>query len=515
MLVNIDESVRQVLGVLLKSPSKLDDKNFKVNIDDFYENHHKIIFGCIYNLNKTGIKSTIDIVQLLSYMRDFNSKWYNIYLEKDVDNEFLDSIQNNIRENDFEYNCNRLRKNTLLSELEKGGWDISRIYDVSDSNKELNLNFESSSIDEILESLFTFDNQLRKKWCSDLNVSSELSSSKEGLRELISQFQNGQTFGIKLVNPVLNSIAKGARLGKVVLFGAGSGVGKTRVSVMNACDMAMPFKLNNKNEWIPNGKNENVLFISTELLQEEIQSMMLSCVANISEGKLNYAFNDLSQVEFNNLSKAVALLENFPIHICHLPNYDLNDLEIIIEEYILKHNVRYIYFDYIHLTGKIMEQLKGVREDIIILQIMTALKNIANKYQCFIWVGSQLNRNANDSNNKDTFAVFRSAFSIGDKVDIGLATMKASTDEVNELCESLEKIKNFNTINKPNLVTTVIKNRGGQNAIRIWINFNHSTLSETVVAVTDLENNLISIELFNQDEGCIDEVGKWLGWLNE
>ena len=164
MLVNIDESVRQVLGVLLKSPSKLDDKNFKINIDDFYENHHKIIFGCIYNLNKTGIKSTIDIVQLLSYMRDFNSKWYNIYLEKDVDNEFLDSIQNNIRENDFEYNCNRLRKNTLLSELEKGGWDISRIYDVSDSNKELNLNFESSSIDEILESLFTFDNQLRKKW---------------------------------------------------------------------------------------------------------------------------------------------------------------------------------------------------------------------------------------------------------------------------------------------------------------------------------------------------------------
>ena len=161
-----------------------------------------------------------------------------------------------------------------------------------------------------------------------------------------------------------------------------------------------------------------------------------------------------------------------------------------------------------------MEQLKGAREDIIILQIMTALKNIANKYQCFIWVGSQLNRNANDSNNKDTFAVFRSAFSIGDKVDIGLATMKASTDEVNELCESLEKIKNFNTINKPNLVTTVIKNRGGQNAIRIWINFNHSTLSETVVAVTDLENNLISIELFNQDEGSIDEVSKWLGWLN-
>lgn len=515
MLVNIDSSVKQVLGNLLQSPSILDDKNFNLSIDDFFENHHKIIFVCIYNLNKNGLKSSIDEVQLLSYMKDFNLEWYNMYLQCDPQREFLNEIQKCVRENDFEYNYNQLKKNSLLIELNNGGWDISRIYDRTASNKELNLKFESSSIDEILESLFSFDNQLRKKWCSDLNNSSELSSSKEGLRDLISQFQKGQTFGIKLVNPVLNSIAKGARLGKVVLFGAGSGVGKTRVSVMNACDMAMPFKLDKKtNTWETNGKYENVLFITTELLQEEIQSMMLACVSNIGEDKLNYSFNNLSSQEMDNLNKSVALLENFPIHICHLPNYDLNDLEIIIEEYVLKHNVRYIYFDYIHLTGKIMEQLKGVREDIVILQIMTSLKNIANKYQCFIWVGSQLNRSASDANNKDTFAVFRSAFSIGDKVDIGLATMKANTQEVDELCKSLESIKNFTTTIRPNLVTTVIKNRGGQNAIRIWIKFNHSTLTEQVVAVTDLENNLISIEIFNQDEGSLSNASEWLGWLN-
>ena len=93
--------------------------------------------------------------------------------------------------------------------------------------------------------------------------------------------------------------------------------------------------------------------------------------------------------------------------------------------------------------------------------------------------------------------------------------MKPTTDEVDELCASLEKIKSFDTIVRPNLVTTVIKNRGGQNAIRIWIEFNHSTLTENVVAVTDLENNIISIEIFNQDEGCIDNVNEWLEWLNE
>ncbi|MBP3931479.1 MAG: hypothetical protein J6D47_18185, partial [Peptostreptococcaceae bacterium] len=128
MLVNINNSIKQVLGSLLKSPSLLDNKNFNLNIDDFFENHHKIIFGCIYNLNKTGLKSSIDTVQLLSYMKDFNLEWYNIYFQCDSNNEFLESIQKNVREDDFEYNYNRLKKNSLLIELDKGGWDTSRIY---------------------------------------------------------------------------------------------------------------------------------------------------------------------------------------------------------------------------------------------------------------------------------------------------------------------------------------------------------------------------------------------------
>ena len=114
MLIGINNSTKQVLGTLLKSPSILDEKNFNLNMDDFVENHHKIIFGCIYNLNKTGLKSTVDAVQLLSYMKDFNIEWYNMYIQCDINNEFLDSIQKDIKENDFEYNYNRLKKNSLL-----------------------------------------------------------------------------------------------------------------------------------------------------------------------------------------------------------------------------------------------------------------------------------------------------------------------------------------------------------------------------------------------------------------
>ena len=515
MLQDIETSIKQVLGCLLKSPNILNDNKYNMVLDDFPNNHQKIIYGCIYNQCKLGIKSSISVLQLKMYMKEFNSTWYDRYSKYDPNDSYLYELIECANEKDFEYHYNRVKKNSLLKELNLGGWDVSRIYDETGSDKELNFKFESSSIEEILESLMSFNNHLKKKWCSDLDEGSEMSSSSEGIRDLVAQFKKGQTFGIKLPNPVLNSIAKGARLGKVVLFGAGSGVGKTRISVMNACDIALPFKLNTEaNKWECNGKYENTLIITTELLKEEVQSMMLSCVSKISETKLNYSFNELSSNERKNLEKSICLLEKFPIHICHLPNYDLNDLEIVIEEYVIKHNIRYIFFDYIHLTGKIMEQLKGVREDIIILQIMTACKNIANKYGCFFWIGSQLNRSVSDTNAKDTFAVFRSAFSIGDKVDIGLATMKATPQEVEDITKMLSSMSNFKKIKKPNLVTTVIKNRGGQTSLRMWINFNHSTLEEHVVAVTDLEGNPMSIDLFNQEDELISNSDEWLGWLN-
>ena len=48
----------------------------------------------------------------------------------------------------------------------------------------------------------------------------------------------------------------------------------------------------------------------------------------------------------------------------------------------------------------------------------------------------------------------------------------------------------------------------------MWINFNHSTLEEHVVAVTDLEGNPMSIDLFNQEDELISNSDEWLGWLN-
>ena len=161
--------------------------------------------------------------------------------------------------------------------------------------------------------------------------------------------------------------------------------------------------------------------------------------------------------------------------MCYLPNYDLNDLEVLLEEYVLKYGIKYIFFDYIHLTGKIISQLKGIREDIIILQIMTAIKNLCTKFDCFCWVGSQLNRNSTTGESKDSFAQLRSSFSIGDKIDGCTVASKPTQKEIEDLLEAIGGFGN----KRPNLYRTIIKNRGGKlNGIRIWVKFNHGKLHE-------------------------------------
>lgn len=226
-MINLpNENLDEILGSLLKEPSILKNPKYKFDVNEFQENHHKIIFSCIYNMHKNGMTDEISSHQFMDYLRSFNIDWYDMYTSIDTSGVYLDRISTGASVKNFEYHYNRLKKFVLLRELQLGGWDISRVIDITNSNTELNMEFELKTVEELLESLFAFNNNLRKKWYTNLDDDSEMSSSDEGIDDLISLFKTGQTFGTRLSNTVLNSIAKGAREGKMVLLGASSGVGR-------------------------------------------------------------------------------------------------------------------------------------------------------------------------------------------------------------------------------------------------------------------------------------------------
>lgn len=511
MLIKYINNVEQVLGCLIQTPSLLKQQEYEFTVKQFHKAEHKIIFSCIHNLFKLGMTSTVQSDEFYSYLKSFNESYSFKYLELDPEFEYYNSLLKNANLDNFDYHYSRMKKFLLLEELELGGWDITRLYDFTNTNKQLNSEFENKTIDELLDSLFKFNNDLKKKWCTNLHQESQMTESSDDLNELINLFKSGATYGIKLLNPIMNVAFGGARLGKVLLDAGQAGSGKSRFAIANACNMAMPFRYDPKlKRWVSNGLSESVLCINTELMQDEIQAMMLAHIAHIDESKLRYDFNSLDSYELARVEIAKKLLKKYPIQMCYLPNYDLEDLEIVLEEYVLKYGIRYIFFDYVHLTAKIITQLKGIREDIIILQIMTALKNLCTKFNCFCWVGSQLNRNSTSGEGKDSFAQLRSSFSIGDKIDGCTIATKPTAKEIEDL---LETVGGFGP--RPNLYRTIIKNRGGQlNGIRIWVKFDHGKLHEQVVAVTDLDGIPIQVELINQEEGQLDNCEQILESLN-
>ena len=132
---------------------------------------------------------------------------------------------------------------------------------------------------DILSEFELASNSLKVKWNSGEDLKEQ--NSGQGLRELLESYKTGGAYGIKLPNPVFNSAYRGARPGKLILIGGSSGAGKTKTSIMNICNISMPFMYdNNLKCWVENGQYHPSLFITTELLLEEVQIQMLSCTAN-------------------------------------------------------------------------------------------------------------------------------------------------------------------------------------------------------------------------------------------
>ena len=70
------------------------------------------------------------------------------------------------------------------------------------------------------------------------------------------------------------------------LISAGSGVGKTRTMVGNACYMAYPIRYDtSKHEWVNMGSCEKVLYVGTEQEMSEIQTLILAYLSGVNEEK--------------------------------------------------------------------------------------------------------------------------------------------------------------------------------------------------------------------------------------
>jgi replicative DNA helicase len=246
--------------------------------------------------------------------------------------------------------------------------------------------------------------------------------------------------------------------------------------------------------WFRNATAEPVLYITTEQELEEVQTMMLAFVSGVDEDHIlnnNYVGDEEDRVD-----EAVRVLERGKIFVIELPDFSLRDVENLIKQNIRENGVKYVFFDYIMSSLKILEEIAGraggvkLREDNILFMLSRRLKDIANEYGVFVLSGTQLNGDWKEADTPDQ-NLLRGAKSIADSIDLGMHILPATQKDF----EGLETILSASTFDKPNVKLSIYKNRRGRyKGVFLWCKGDLSTCRIKPMFATTWDYEIIPID---------------------
>ena len=488
-------AIVQVIGGIYLKPSLLDAKDkYFFNEEDFTQDFHKILFGSIYNLYTLGAKE-ITPATIEDYL---SKKPKSLAVYKNYKGtEFLLSLQDNVQLAAFDYYYNRVKKMTLLRMYQNAGMNLSWLYDIDnvlDVKKKQAQDdwFDNTSLQEMADIIDEKICNIRLKYVDD--VSESAIQAGDGVDDLLESLRQNPEIGYPLYGNIINTITKGARLKKFYLRSAATGVGKTRAMIADACYIACDELFDNeKKEWYQNGTAEPTLFISTEQEKDEVQTMMIAFISDVDEDHIingNYYAG-----EWERVVKAAAILKRSPLYIEQLPDFSLQDIENTIKKGIRDYGIRYLCFDYIHTSMKILSEVtsktgvKGLREDNILFMMSIRLKDLCNEYGIFIMTATQLNADYTTAQQYDQ-NLLRGAKSIADKIDCGMIMLQTSQEDLESLKPLLEQ-----GYERPEIKISVYKNRRGRyKDVLLWCKANRGTCKINPMFVTNYQYELIEIE---------------------
>lgn len=169
----------------------------------------------------------------------------------------------------------------------------------------------------------------------------EAAQAGEGIEALINKYKECPEVGVPLYGPLINTVTRGARLGKFYLRSAATGVGKSRTMIADACYIACNKIYDETFGWINNGQKESTLFIATEQDLGEVQTMMLAFLSNVPEDHILYGRYDGD--EEDRVREAAKLIADSPLYIETIADFSLQDIENKIKKNIRDHKIKYVF----------------------------------------------------------------------------------------------------------------------------------------------------------------------------
>lgn len=480
-----------IIGTLMKEPLLLSQTDkYNLTVDDFDEKLHKHIFYAIACIAQDG--STLIKVQDVDLFLQDSSGMGSIFRSSNGVSLLNDAIEL-ANEQSFSVYYSLLKKENLLRDLRKMGIDTSEFYEINPITQEqtrINEKYLNLDIQDIIEAVKLKILKVEKNYLS--GEGAEGQNIFEGMEELLSDLDNNSEVGIPLCGDIFNTCVSGAKKGALYVRSGSSGLSKTRQAVADACFLAFPIRYSQgRRLWVQTGHNEKILIVVTEQSFKEIRLMILAYLTGLNEKKVKRKELRSTAEEYL-LLQALKIVEAFKenLYIIRMPNPTIESLKVIVREYVLVHQIEYLFYDYIFIGPSLLNEFKGIslRNDEVLLMFATALKDLAVELNIFVMTSTQVNAKAEDNRDIRNESSIAGSRAVINKADVGCIMARPTPEELKQLSNVISDMG----IREPNIVTDIYKNRGDEwTQVRIWTDFDAGTLRKKDLFITDSRLNTI------------------------
>ena len=498
-------AILQVIGSLMKKPSLLSEKDkYNLQPSDFESRFERYIFIAILNSYTNGAQSLSEI-DIDNYLMEHKDQ-YLLFQQNNGISYLQDALDMSTPEN-FEYYYNRIKKFNCLKDLKKSGFDISEFYEENELNPrqfEINQRFETLKPKDIFDGLKRKIYKVEGEYTEgDASITTDVSV---GIDELLEKLKNSPDAGARFQGKYFNTVTRGARKGKYYIVSFPSGGGKTRLLLGEACYLAFPMRYSWETmEWKITGNAEKTLFIATEQAKEEIQTMVVAYLTGINEDVILYGHFTKEQQTIIDQAKEVIKKYKNNLMIVQIPMPSVEIVKSVIRQNCIVNDTKNVFFDYIFSNPALLNEFRDlrIREDVALLMLSTALKDLAVEQDVFMMRATQLNssQDTNEKGIKNQNSI-RGSKSIVDKADIAMIGGLVPDDQRDQIAPYVAKY------GMPTQVYDVYKVRRGKwTNLKIWSNVDLGTCRRSDVFVTD--SNIKEIEVPIMEVNFDDNYGQY------
>lgn len=504
-----------VLSCLMRNPLLLQNEKYAFVQTDFYKPLQQMVFFAVYNMAQNGAER-ITPQDVETYLKSYDSQY--AYYKANSGFEFVLQCYKTTEGSDgsqFDHYYETIKRFSVLRDLESIGINTSKYFNPSNIlNQDAELEkFNKMSIESILNDvrgrIVNIENRHVGK---DEGAASDISV---GMRELVGELKAHPEVGLPLDGDIFNYATRGARLGKMYIFSAPSGGGKTRCLVDNACVLSMPY-IGKDGKIVVRGHTDGsdyqkICYVATEQGKDEIQTLVLAHVSGVSEKKI--LLGQYEPEDWRRIQLALDIIDKYAKNfiVDCIPDPSIAMVKARLTKYIVQDNINYIFYDYIFSSPGLVNEFAAsdLREDVVLMMLSNSLKELAMFYNIFLMSATQLNEGWSKKaiGPRDQNCI-RGSKAIADKADIGAIGVALNEEEkaqIEALWQEIKKKAKHDLDNKqnladedrellslicevayPNQVVDLYKNRRGElKAVKIFRYFDFSTCRSYDLFITD------------------------------